>query len=347
MRLRGLRLPGYHETWWKLAAREQTPDRCAAEGPAPLRTRAGSTSWRLSKVALHDDPGMPREKLTRVGCRQWRGRSLGSATAMRVSAKARRSPRITPDVVVTVVTAARTPPADWLLEAYDSLRQPGEVSWEWALQIDGTVEDVRAVPPSIRSDPRVRVEPNGRWLGTAATRNRALSRSNGEFVQNLDADDLVLPGALDSAVRALQEEPTAAFAFGRTVHLHEDGRLTHPWETEVAFPPGRIEPGVVSDFWLRHGWDGMPISPVMWRRSHLFAIGGWAALSTLEDTAPVMTAAELWPSVYIDLDAQVYRINETQATASAAFAAERRPNEAFLRERLFALKRLGLRPLPP
>jgi cellulose synthase/poly-beta-1,6-N-acetylglucosamine synthase-like glycosyltransferase len=266
---------------------------------------------------------------------------------MLVSAKARRSPRITPDVVVTVVTAARTPPADWLLEAYDSLRQPGEVSWEWALQIDGTVEDVRAVPPSIRSDPRVRVEPNGRWLGTAATRNRALSRSNGEFVQNLDADDLVLPGALDSAVRALQEEPTAAFAFGRTVHLHEDGRLTHPWETEVAFPPGRIEPGVVSDFWLRHGWDGMPISPVMWRRSHLFAIGGWAALSTLEDTAPVMTAAELWPSVYIDLDAQVYRINETQATASAAFAAERRPNEAFLRERLFALKRLGLRPLPP
>ena len=75
---------------------------------------------------------------------------------MRVSAKARRSPRITPDVVVTVVTAARTPPADWLLEAYDSLRQPGEVSWEWALQIDGTVEDVRAVPLSIRSDPRVR-----------------------------------------------------------------------------------------------------------------------------------------------------------------------------------------------
>ena len=91
----------------------------------------------------------------------------------------------------------------------------------------------------------------------------------------------------------------------------------------------------------------MPISPVMWRRSHLFAIGGWAALSTLEDKAPVMTAAELWPSVYIDLDAQVYRINETQTTASAAFAAERRPNEAFLRERLFALKRLGLRPLPP
>ncbi len=85
----------------------------------------------------------------------------------------------------------------------------------------------------------------------------------------------------------------------------------------------------------------------MWRRSHLFAIGGWAALSTLEDTAAVMTAAELWPSVYIDLDAQVYRINETQTTASAEFAAERRPNEAFLRERLFALKRLGLRPLPP
>jgi hypothetical protein len=85
----------------------------------------------------------------------------------------------------------------------------------------------------------------------------------------------------------------------------------------------------------------------MWRRSHLFAIGGWAALSTLEDKAAVMTAAELWPSVYIDLDAQVYRINETQTTASAAFAAERRPNEAYLRERLFALKGHGLRPLPP
>ncbi len=89
---------------------------------------------------------------------------------MQVSAKARRSPRITPDVVVTVVTAARTPPADWLLEAYDSLRQPGEVSWEWALQIDGTVEDVRAVPPSIRSDPRVRSRKNRPLLSRLAAR---------------------------------------------------------------------------------------------------------------------------------------------------------------------------------
>jgi hypothetical protein len=240
---------------------------------------------------------------------------------------------------VAILTAVGRARPDWLLELHESIREQRGPAWLWAIQFDG--EEVE-LPGEIAEDPHVAAEANGVHLGAAATRNLALARVREPFVQNVDADDLLLPGALAAGVEALSAEPEAAFAFGRTVHLEPDGRRTHPWREAVAFPSGRIEAGVVSSFWLEHGRDGMPMSPVIWRRDRLVAIGGWPALHALYDTAAVMTAAELWPAVYLDLDTQLYRVHGGQTTRTARFEEQRAQNERFVRARIECLRRVGL-----
>jgi hypothetical protein len=76
---------------------------------------------------------------------------------------------------VSVLTAARTPEPAFLLDAYASLRVQSGVGWEWLIQLDG--EMGHELPPEIVADHRVQVAANGRHLGTAATRNRALLRA--------------------------------------------------------------------------------------------------------------------------------------------------------------------------
>lgn len=237
---------------------------------------------------------------------------------------------------ISVLTAALDPPPAFMLDALRSLQRQAEASWEWVIQLDG--EDPSPPPEPLLAEPRVSVQVNGRWLGIAATRNRALVRTQGAFVQNLDADDQLLPGALAAGRQALAGDAELAFAFGRTVDLLPDGSRRGSWAEQIPFAPGRIEAGAIAARWLQTGSDPLPLSPIIYRRTLLFAYGGWAALSVLEDTALVLALAERHPCFYIDRDTQLYRVHPAQVTAAPGYRAERRPNLRFVFERLRALR---------
>jgi len=64
--------------------------------------------------------------------------------------------------------------------------------------------------------------------GLASARNRGLRAAAGEFVIFLDADDRLLPGAIDAGVRALMTSPQCAMAYGRCVMIGPQGEL---WPT--------------------------------------------------------------------------------------------------------------------
>lgn len=65
-----------------------------------------------------------------------------------------------------------------------------------------------------REDRRVRYVRHERNLGHIETYNHGLQLAQGEYVALLSADDLVAAGALTRAVRALEDNPSAAFAYG-------------------------------------------------------------------------------------------------------------------------------------
>src|SRR5882762_8878861 len=98
--------------------------------------------------------------------------------------------------LVTVLTAAHSGRAGFLAEAGRSLSgQVLPTGWrfEWVVQEDGPAPELGGV---VREFPFARYQANGAALGIGATRNLALTRADGELVNVLDSDDLLLPGAL-------------------------------------------------------------------------------------------------------------------------------------------------------
>ncbi len=86
---------------------------------------------------------------------------------------------------------------------------------------DGSGDDTAAIASGLERITYVRQD----HAGLAAARNRGLEASAGTFVIFVDADDHLLPGAIDTGVRALAANPDCAMAYGRCVMMGPGGEL--------------------------------------------------------------------------------------------------------------------------
>jgi glycosyltransferase involved in cell wall biosynthesis len=142
------------------------------------------------------------------------------------------------------------------------------VSREFALEIvvvdDGSTDGTAAVAAGFPHTRTVR-QPN---RGLSAARNRGLAESTGELLIFLDADDRLLPGAIDTAVRALLAHPDCAMAYGRCVMMGPDGET---WPTPE---PPSVRSGHHLAL-LRTNLIWMPATAIF-RRSALAGAGGFS-----------------------------------------------------------------------
>ena len=131
-------------------------------------------------------------------------------------------------MIVPVYQAEKT------LEAcVESVRSQSFTDWALILIDDGSSDGSAALCDNLaRLDGRIRVvhQPNG---GVSAARNRGLGEVRSPWVYFLDADDLLMPGALETLVR-LAEDNGADTAAGAVVLTESDGSQI----TDAILPAG-------------------------------------------------------------------------------------------------------------
>jgi glycosyltransferase involved in cell wall biosynthesis len=115
----------------------------------------------------------------------------------------------------------------YLPEALDSIAAQTYDNYEVVVQdgasTDGTLDVLRAadeLPLEIES------AVDG---GVGDAYNRAIRRCSGEIVGSIDADNLLLPDAIDRAVAFLTSRPDVVAAYGGSNMIEADGRLRYPW----------------------------------------------------------------------------------------------------------------------
>ncbi|MEW6127537.1 MAG: glycosyltransferase [Acidobacteriota bacterium] len=110
--------------------------------------------------------------------------------------------------------------AGFLQEAIDSVLQQTYKDFEILVIDDGSTDKTSAIAASF-SAVRYVYQNN---QGLSAARNRGISESLGEFLVFLDADDRLLPKALEIGVKALSLRPDCAFVYGRSQYINDKGK---------------------------------------------------------------------------------------------------------------------------
>ena len=126
--------------------------------------------------------------------------------------------------------------------------------------------------------------------GSAVARNTAITASRGRYLVFLDADDLLLPGALETGVQHLQEHPECGFAIGPREEMTYEGEPV-PWEVPVP-PPGTD----IYTALLNFDWYIIPPSSAMFRRDVVVEVGGFQDPWGADDLDFYLRVARAYPA---------------------------------------------------
>jgi glycosyltransferase involved in cell wall biosynthesis len=190
---------------------------------------------------------------------------------------------------------------------------------------DGSTDETPAVATRDGSVRYLRQERRG----LSEARNSGWRASSGAYVVFLDADDRLLPGAVEAGLEAFRRWPRAAFVFGHYELIDERGAVLPTWrevraaddrsfatgDFELVLPDGRRagssrQPRRVSDHYtamLRRNYISMHAA-VVYRRSVLAETGGFdPRLSALEDYELYLRVTRTHPVACHDQVSAQYR----------------------------------------
>ena len=152
--------------------------------------------------------------------------------------------------------------ARYLLTSISSARAQTYPPQEVIVVDDGSSDDTAAVASAAGA-----IVLRQRNSGVSAARNAGLRAARGEFVVFLDADDELVPEAVETGVRTLTSNPTAVCAVGRMRPMDVNGR------DMLAPPPPPVAPDLYRE-WLGENFVSTPGAAVF-RRLSLHSMGGF------------------------------------------------------------------------
>lgn len=112
---------------------------------------------------------------------------------------------------------------NFLMEAVESLQGQTYKNWE-LIAIDDYSSDnsLETLKSFAKKDKRIRVFRNKRQLGVSKTANLALSKTKGQFIARMDADDICLPYRLEKQLKFLQKHQEIVAVGGQCDLIDED-----------------------------------------------------------------------------------------------------------------------------
>lgn len=187
----------------------------------------------------------------------------------------------------------------YLDECLRSIRRQTRDDWEWIVLLN---RGAAWTPPP--GDARIRVFATNETLGVGEAKRRACAHAAGEYLVELDHDDLLLPGALDGIGRAFAANPSASLVYSHAAATLADGSrddtryregIGWPYndievdgrtlQYPVSFPP---TPHNVSYIWYA------PNHVRAFRRAAYEEVGGYDGGRDILDDQELMSRLYLW-----------------------------------------------------
>jgi len=131
--------------------------------------------------------------------------------------------------MLSIITPVHSKAAPFLRDTYESLKAQTVSDWEWVTVLNSG----GAIPDDIASDARVKVfaldddDPTGEHNRIGRLKGFACSKAEGEILVELDADDLLVPTALEEIALAFSD-PTVAMVYSNSADF-KDGT----WEAST------------------------------------------------------------------------------------------------------------------
>jgi glycosyltransferase involved in cell wall biosynthesis len=182
---------------------------------------------------------------------------------------------IIPNLVSTIIPVYNR--ATMLVDAVNSVLAQTHRPIEIIVVDDGSTDETIHVADDLSADNATEISViHQHNKGAGPAREAGRQAANGEFIQYLDSDDLLLPRKFELQVEGLRSNPDCGVSYGKTRYRHADGSAeAEPWKgsgskIETMFPA----------FLLSRCWD----TPTpLYRSSLCEKAGGWTNLSLEED----------------------------------------------------------------
>jgi glycosyltransferase involved in cell wall biosynthesis len=167
--------------------------------------------------------------------------------------------------------------ADWITQTIQSALEQTWSDTEIIIVDDGSSDRTLEIAKTFTSSKiRIFTQTN---QGAAAARNHALRLAQGDYIQFLDADDLIAPDKIEQQVKLLQTNSPNCIASGSWARFYDN-------LTTATFKPEPLWQDMKPVDWLVCAWNGhWMMHPAAWLvpRSIAEAAGSWDETLSLND----------------------------------------------------------------
>jgi glycosyltransferase involved in cell wall biosynthesis len=210
--------------------------------------------------------------------------------------------------------------ASLIAESIQSVLDQTFADFEIIVIDDGSSDNTREVVGNFK-DPRIKYIRQDNH-GVCEAMNNGIKASCGEYIICLGSDDVLLQDAVAKGVQVLDNYPEAAFSYGKTYTMDQNGRVNRLRKInnrQSGIRKGTVE---IAEY-LIYG-NRFPAPTVMARRNCLFEVGLFdpSFSSGSEDIDLWLRLARRYSVVYIAEPLAKYRITANSITANRKMAEE-------------------------